>query len=66
MTVAHVPSMMLGTEWDETLSYADPRNSERAMELADGRYRFVLDRPMVAEPARGGSTTAARRSCWHG
>jgi CubicO group peptidase (beta-lactamase class C family) len=52
MTVAHALSMMLGTEWDESLSYADPRNSERAMERAQDRYRFVLDRPMVAEPGQ--------------
>ena len=66
MTVAHALSMMLGTEWDESLSYADPRNSEHAMELADDRYRFVLDRPMVAEPGaqwvyNGGATALLAR-----
>lgn len=50
MTVAHALTMTLGTEWDEGLSYADPRNSEHAMELAADRYRFALDRPMAAEP----------------
>ena len=66
MTVAHALSMMLGTEWDEGLSYADPRNSEHAMELADDRYRFVLDRPMVTEPGtqwiyNGGATALLGR-----
>ncbi|MDX8346866.1 serine hydrolase [Cognatiyoonia sp. IB215446] len=50
ITIADVLTMQMGTEWDESLPYSDPRNSEIAMELADDRYRFVLDRPMVAEP----------------
>lgn len=66
MTVAHALTMMLGTEWNERLSYADPRNSEHAMELADDRYRFVLDRPMVTEPGtqwvyNGGATAVIGR-----
>jgi CubicO group peptidase (beta-lactamase class C family) len=62
MTIAHALSMTLGTEWDETLPYTDPRNSEIAMEMAKDRYRFVLDRPIVAEPGSrwtyNGGTTA--------
>lgn len=50
LTVAHALTMTMGMQWDEGLSYADPRNSEHAMELAADRYRFALDRPMVAEP----------------
>ena len=66
MTVAHALSMRLGTEWDESLSYRDPRNSEHAMELAEDRYRFVLDRPMVTEPGtqwvyNGGATAVLGR-----
>lgn len=66
MTVAHALTMMLGTEWDEDLPYTDPRNSEHAMELAEDRYRFALDRPMVAEPGRrwtynGGATAVVAR-----
>ena len=61
MTVAHALSMTLGTEWDESLPYSDQRNSEIAMELAVDRYRFILDRPLVAEPGsrwvyNGGAT----------
>ena len=50
ITVEDALTMRMGTEWDESLPYTDPRNSEIAMELADDRYRFVLSRPMVAEP----------------
>lgn len=50
ITIADVLTMQMGTEWDESLPYTDPRNSEIAMELAEDRYRFVLDRPMVAAP----------------
>lgn len=50
VTIADALTMRMGMEWDETLPYSDPRNSEIAMENADDRLRFILDRPMVAEP----------------
>ena len=61
LTLAHVLSMTMGTEWDATLPYSDPRNSEIAMERAPDRYRFVLDRPIVRSPGEswtysGGAT----------
>ena len=61
MTVRHALSMTLGTEWDESLPYSDPRNSETTMDLAADRYRYVLERPMIAEPGtewnyNGGAT----------
>lgn len=49
-TVEHALTMSLGMEWDETRPYSDPQNSEIAMELAQDRFRFVLERPLVAEP----------------
>ena len=55
ITVQDALTMQMGTEWDESLPYSDPRNSEIAMERAADRYRFVLDRPMVSKP---GSTWA--------
>ena len=67
ITVAHVLSMTLGTEWDElTIPYSDPRNSEIAMERSPDRYRFVLDRLIVGEPGvkwtyNGGATTLLGR-----
>lgn len=50
ITVRHALTMQMGTEWDESLPYTDPKNSEIAMELAPDRYRYVLDRPMVDVP----------------
>jgi CubicO group peptidase (beta-lactamase class C family) len=50
LTIAHALTMTLGTEWDEMLPYTSPRNSEIAMEMAPDMLRFVLDRPIVAEP----------------
>ncbi len=61
MTVFHALSMTLGTEWNENLSYRDPRNSETAMDRAADRYRYVLERPFVTQPGsrwnyNGGAT----------
>ncbi|MGC4077479.1 MAG: serine hydrolase [Rubrivivax sp.] len=53
LTVAHALSMTLGLEWDESLPYTSTANSEIAMEFAPDRYRFTLDRPIVAEPGAG-------------
>jgi CubicO group peptidase (beta-lactamase class C family) len=61
ITIRHVLSMTMGTEWNENLPYTDPNNSEIAMEMAADRYRYVLDRPIVFEPGsewtyNGGAT----------
>lgn len=48
--VSDVLAMTMGLEWDEDLPYSDPRNSEIAMEHSADRYRYVLDRPIVAAP----------------
>ncbi len=62
LTLAHVLSMTLGTEWDElTLPYTDPRNSEIAMDRAEDRLRYVLSRPVTEPPGQrwtynGGAT----------
>jgi CubicO group peptidase (beta-lactamase class C family) len=55
--VAHVLTMTLGQEWNEDLPYTDPANSEIAMEMASDRYRFVLERPVIAEPGTGWTYT---------
>jgi CubicO group peptidase (beta-lactamase class C family) len=49
-TIGHALTMTLGMEWDEQRPYTDPANSEIVMEHAPDRYRFILDRPLVAEP----------------
>ena len=49
-TVGHALNMTLGTAWNEALPYTDPNNSEIQMETAPDRIRFILDRPIAAEP----------------
>jgi CubicO group peptidase (beta-lactamase class C family) len=50
ITVGHALTMTMGLEWDESKPYTGPENSEIAMEMAADRYRFALDRPIVAAP----------------
>ncbi|MDN7180320.1 beta-lactamase family protein [Caballeronia sp. SEWSISQ10-4 2] len=50
LTIANVLTMTLGMQWNERLSYRDPANSETAMDAAPDRYRYVLERPIVAAP----------------
>lgn len=50
VTIGHALNMTTGLEWDENKHYSDPTNSEIAMEMAQDRYRFILERPIVAEP----------------
>ncbi len=52
ITVRHALDMTMGLEWDESLPYSDPRNSEIMMEMAPDRYRFALDRPIVEPPGQ--------------
>ena len=53
LTVANALTMTLGTEWKESgVSYADPANAEIAMNAAPDRYRFILDRPIIAPPGQ--------------
>jgi CubicO group peptidase (beta-lactamase class C family) len=67
LTVAHALTMTLGTDWPEWgIPYSDPTNSEVAMEAAADRYRFILERPIVAEPGtkwnyNGGATALLGR-----
>ncbi|MGC2779794.1 MAG: serine hydrolase [Bradyrhizobium sp.] len=51
LTIHNVLSMTLGLQWDESsVPYGNPANSEDAMDAAPDRFRFILDRPIVAEP----------------
>jgi CubicO group peptidase (beta-lactamase class C family) len=52
VTIEHTFNMSMGLEWDESLPYTDPRNSEIMMERAGDRYRFILDRPIVGPPGQ--------------
>ena len=48
--IEHALTMTMGTAWDETLPYTDPKNSEIAMENAPDRYRFILEQAVTGEP----------------
>ena len=67
LTIHHVLSMTMGTDWDEsTLPYTDPNNSETAMDQAPDRYRYILERPVVGTPGTcwtycGGATALLAR-----
>jgi CubicO group peptidase (beta-lactamase class C family) len=67
LTIHHVLSMTLGLQWDErTFPYGNPGNSEDAMDAASDRIRFILDRPVIAEPGAqwiycGGATALLGR-----
>jgi CubicO group peptidase (beta-lactamase class C family) len=50
LTIANALNMTMGFAWDEQRSYADPTNSERAMEDAPDRNRYILEQPIVAAP----------------
>lgn len=61
ITVRDALTMQLGLEWDESLPYSDPRNSEIAMEQSGNRVRYVLSRPVTGTPGEdwtysGGAT----------
>ncbi len=50
LTVEHALTMSLGLEWREDLPYSSPANAEIAMERAEDRYRYVLERPITDPP----------------
>jgi CubicO group peptidase (beta-lactamase class C family) len=66
LTIDHALSMRMGMEWNESVPYTTLANSERAMEAAPDRIRYVLERPLVAEPGErwiynGGATSLLGR-----
>ncbi|TLM99908.1 serine hydrolase, partial [bacterium] len=51
MTVEHLLTMTAGFQWDEwSWSYDDPRNDLNQMRSAPDPYKFLLDKPMAAQP----------------
>jgi CubicO group peptidase (beta-lactamase class C family) len=66
-TIAHALTMSLGTRWNEIgIPYDSPANDEIGMEMAKGRYRFVLERPVIGPPGKrwiynGGATALLGR-----
>jgi CubicO group peptidase (beta-lactamase class C family) len=62
----HVLTMSMGTDWNESMPYTNPANSETAMDMAPDRYRYILSRPIVTEPGKrwvynGGATALLGR-----
>lgn len=61
LRVWHALTMTMGLQWREQPPYTDPSNGEIAMMLAEDRWQYVLQRPIIAEPGRqwnycGGAT----------
>jgi CubicO group peptidase (beta-lactamase class C family) len=52
ITLRHLLTMSAGFDWDENLPYSNPRNNETGMNNAADAVRYVLERPLVAEPGR--------------
>ncbi len=52
ITIQHLLNMSAGLEWNEDISYADPRNSEIRMNRSPNAIEFVLSQPLVDTPGR--------------
>ncbi|MDX2193753.1 MAG: serine hydrolase [Gemmatimonadales bacterium] len=50
MTIRHLLTMTAGLDWNEGLSYDDPRNTGSGMEASADWVRYAIDRPMAREP----------------
>jgi len=48
ITLRHLLTMSAGLEWNESVPFTDPRNSEMRMLRAADQYRYVLEQPIVA------------------
>ena len=62
ITLESILTMSAGFEWDETIPYSDPRNSEIQMIRSDDPIRYVLEQEVVDTPGTtfnysGGCTT---------
>ena len=50
ITLKHVLTMTSGLDWNEKLSYADPKNSEREMDDSSDPIAYVFSRRLVDKP----------------
>lgn len=50
LTIRHLLTMTGGFDWNEAVSYMDPRNSATQLEASPDWVKFVINRPMAAEP----------------
>ena len=63
MTIKHLLTMSSGLEWNEDVSYMDPKNSETMMDRSNNPVEFFLSQPIVDKPGTkfnysGGCTQA--------
>jgi CubicO group peptidase (beta-lactamase class C family) len=52
ITLRHVLTMSTGLDWNEDVSYDDPRNDSSLMEATDDWVQYVINRPMAQEPGK--------------
>lgn len=52
MTIRHLLTMTAGFEWNENLSYSDPRNDCSQMEASFDWIQYVINKPMAFEPGQ--------------
>jgi CubicO group peptidase (beta-lactamase class C family) len=50
ITLRHLLTMSSGFQWDETLSWSDPKNDEPHLVFEPDPLRYVLSKPIVAPP----------------
>jgi CubicO group peptidase (beta-lactamase class C family) len=50
ITVRHLLTMTAGLEWDEQISYADPKNSEIQMNRSNNPIEYVLTKKVAVKP----------------
>jgi CubicO group peptidase (beta-lactamase class C family) len=50
ITIRHLLTMTSGLEWDEKISYLDPKNSEIQMDRSDDPVSFILSRKLTSVP----------------
>ena len=50
MTIRHLLTMTAGLDWNEQLSYSNPKNTGTMMEASFDWVQFTIDRPMAHEP----------------
>lgn len=50
ITIKHLLTMTAGFEWNEDISYRDPKNSELQMDLSINPIKYILSRPIITAP----------------
>ena len=52
LTIRHLLTMTAGFDWNENLSYSDPRNDCSQMEASFDWIKYVIDKPVAVEPGQ--------------